>query len=362
MVRYLANSTGGALAKPPFQLRLQLTNVICGIPAGSPYNVFLRPEARRVEYAVCSICNFRASTPERSTSGLTGHLEHHLRAFIHGPAEEARDILYAKLAALRGLSFRILASPEMVEFGCTYHPLRSPNGVKGRVLQVHKEVSSALKEGLQLVAAQGAKFGLMTDEWEACNHDRYCGLYLVSSIPVPPLNQRNVFLGLLRIKTSATARNLLGLIETRLSAFQVDWTNVVAFISDGAATMVALGRLIANKCGSHFVAVKCTTHTLHLAFRGATKRAASLQAGQKTVSAASLSVSPTSSTSTTSNAFSESMFSPAASEVAAQQAIAEPEDRDGSFTVDSFDLGEPAPVDLISYNVIITKVRSRNHV
>lgn len=98
------------------------------------------------------------------------------------------------------------------------------------------------------------KEGQMTvslDEWSSIDKRRYLNIVL-------NLQSVSFNLGLVRIFGRATSLNLLNLIKTKLSSFNLTLNNIQAFSSDGAPVMTCLARL-ANK-----QVQLCFLHAIHL--------------------------------------------------------------------------------------------------
>ena len=111
------------------------------------------------------------------------------------------------------------------------------------------------KVKLDQLLKNNTRFGLTFDEWTSGRKRRYLNLVLHYN------HSEIVNLGLHRVTGSATSENLLDIVKSALSSFQLDFSkHIVCIMTDGCPTMTKLGRL----AGPVFQQL-CYAHVLQLA-------------------------------------------------------------------------------------------------
>ena len=115
---------------------------------------------------------------------------------------------------------------------------KSPKTIKKMVLQyvykIRKQIVAELSERI----ARGELFSLTFDEWTSLKNRRFMIVNVHS--------YDNVFwnLGLVRIKGSIPAEKCITYLQKTLKEFSIAIENIISIITDGAAVMKKIGRLL----------------------------------------------------------------------------------------------------------------------
>ncbi|XP_061720920.1 uncharacterized protein LOC133527772 [Cydia pomonella] len=174
--------------------------------------------------------------------------------------EDCMEVHVSKLAALDGLSFNVICTSITIRklfLKSGYSLPKSPHTIKRIIVSQSAELKLALKQQLNKMKIEGSSFSVSLDEWTSSSQNtRYMNLNLHSP-KLPSEGYKN--LGLLQIKNKGTAENLYNMLEKQLNDFDLQLSDIVCIISDGAKVMCALGR---RTTGFHQL---CLAHGIQLA-------------------------------------------------------------------------------------------------
>ena len=157
----------------------------------------------------------------------------------------------SKLAAMSQLSLHTIVNCEYLieSFKRDGTPMpESATTVKEHILKFCHDVKRKV-----LLKLKSSKYiSICCDEWTSCANTRYLNVFAHTEA-------ESFNLGLIQIKGSASAPNIHYLTMKKLDEFEIDECKVISFCTDGAATMIAVGRTMEP------VHTICFLYTLHLA-------------------------------------------------------------------------------------------------
>lgn len=162
----------------------------------------------------------------------------------------------ARLATLSGLSFRQICHEDVKDLLLQSYRTApsSPTTVSTQIHKFFEEVISHYTALIQNFRLKN-KFTLIFDEWTSISNRRYLNITLALDEEI----QLN--LGLAPISDKATSENCLNLVQLQLLNYDVDLKkDVVAIVTDGAAVMKKIGRLV-----DPVHQQLCFAHGIHLA-------------------------------------------------------------------------------------------------
>ena len=166
--------------------------------------------------------------------------------------------VYARMAALSRISFRILAEDEDIKRGLAalgYKPLHSHKAISKLVREYAKEVEEQIQTTLKAELDKGNRFSVTTDEWTSIRNRRYC------VVNVHLKGGRHYGIGMIRGKGKLNAPKVARIVKEKLMKFGLSPDiHIVVTTTDGATVMEAFGRLMAPS--GHQL---CYAHAIHLA-------------------------------------------------------------------------------------------------
>lgn len=124
----------------------------------------------------------------------------------------------------------------------------SNQALKNMIVNFHKNAENYVKGK---VKEDTAMKSVTIDEWTSCNNKRFLNVNIHCSTG-------NFCLGLVHIDDKATSENLLKLLKSKLSEFNIDSNEIISITCDGASVMVKLGKI------SGITLQLCFAHGLHL--------------------------------------------------------------------------------------------------
>lgn len=161
-----------------------------------------------------------------------------------------------RLVALDGLSFSLfITSTELRKslIARGFDLPKSRETIKKIFMDFVYKCKAETKREIRSVKSEENKLSLIFDEWTSSSNKRFINAIVKT-------DKKSWNTGLIRLKKSGTAEVCLELVTKRLEDFDLSLTDdIVAFTTDGAATMKKIGKLIAPK------QQLCLAHGVHLA-------------------------------------------------------------------------------------------------
>lgn len=234
------------------------------------------------EKAKCLKCQDKfLSCKGSSTSGLIRHLQHVHKINLSkrnanddqfvGPSKivkvqpqsiitffnkkQSMAEIVARLATVDGFSIHGIAKSEFIRQSLNERQYNLPKGKSNVMKLIHdfyELKKSEIKQKIESYKETFGKFSITLDEWTSLRNRRYLNVNI-------HFNQKYINLGLVKIEGSCTANKTIELVNSKLSDFGINLSDVVASTTDGAAVMVKFGTL------SQYIHQLCYNHGIHLA-------------------------------------------------------------------------------------------------
>lgn len=151
------------------------------------------------------------------------------------------EAVVARMTAVDGLPFSIfIKSPDLRQMleARGYHVPKSRHTIKTLVIAYFEKIRNSVVDEIHQLKTNGEKFSLTFDEWTSISNKHFMSINVHKG-------EKFWNLGLVRLKHSLTATACVDHLEKRLQAFQLNMTkDIVAVTTDGASTMVKVGKLI----------------------------------------------------------------------------------------------------------------------
>lgn len=201
-----------------------------------------------------------------NTTNLWNHLKiHHIHSAKKAPSESAKktrtlfdlnfnrqskpdetDMLYVEATAKCGVSFYAIS--QITRLRTTLNkvggnPVSSPGAIRERVVKFGRRIIEEDKQRISKLVDAGQKFVLILDEWTSNDTRRFMNITLVLS------KNKQLNLGLTRVTGSATADNLVVIMNRKLKQFGLNIErDIIGLVTDGAATMMKFGKTLRQFC------------------------------------------------------------------------------------------------------------------
>ena len=231
---------------------------------------------KNIEKAKCTICDAICSAKGRSTGGLGKHLTTHKIDIKHeniddsckkrkiesmdnyvtgASAKKSLSEIIARLCAEDLLSFSVIANSQTIRKAFKADGYKLPEnhaGVKRHLLCFYEEIKKKIMHEIAFKIQNGQRLTMSLDEYTSTNNRRYLNINL---------HYEGGFysLGLVRAHGSMPANVMANSVKKRLNDFGVDYSLVLAAITDGAPVMGSF----AGKIGLEQVI--CLAHTIQKA-------------------------------------------------------------------------------------------------
>jgi hypothetical protein len=178
--------------------------------------------------------------------------------YLLNSEENTLGATLARMAALDGLSFNVLAQSRDIKLGLEargYSISSIPNShvtVQKKIMEHGDLLRSKVAERLSNILQNKQRVSLTFDEWTSTRNRRYMNI----NVHLSDKQQPSFYsLGLIRVKGSMPAEKCCELLEKKLKSFGISLTDhVVAICTDGASVMTKVGKLIAPEqqlCYAH---------------------------------------------------------------------------------------------------------------
>lgn len=235
------------------------------------------------EKAECLICSKLLSCKGSSTSGLIRHLQHiHKLNLLKRTAndelpsssnvstkptnqpqtlttsctkKQSMSEIVARLAAIDGFSIRGISNSEFIHQAFKDRQYDLPNDKDNIMKLIHEFYNLAKCEVITEIKSHKdnfGKFSLTIDEWTSSRNRRYLNINI-------HFNKKYINLGSIRIAEKGTADTIIKQINSKLSDFGLNLSDIVASTTDSAAFMVKYGKL------SKHIHQLCYNQGIHLA-------------------------------------------------------------------------------------------------
>lgn len=240
---------------------MRVTALFCFSESGTFANY---KRTKDLQWAKCTRpeCCKLISTAYNSQKGLKAHDRHHTRI---GKDSSRPSGITVKLITLLGLSFTKAHHPLIQELlaDAGREPVRSRQAVVAELEREYDATSARLKEQLQALKEQGAKFAFSTDECQLVKK-RFLCVILHSSLPIELTGCSTIHLGLIRLRGKAPAEILYDAITEVFRIFGLVLEDFCGMTTDGASVMIKLGMLMKSRSSKPFFPIICLAHGLNL--------------------------------------------------------------------------------------------------
>lgn len=171
--------------------------------------------------------------------------------------KDSLEKVLSRMVALDGLVFRVFAtSADLRRFmkADGYDVPKSPKTVRKYVMKFAETTRDEEKAKIKQMVVQGDRFNISHDEWTSLKSRRYLNVILHGK------NSQIWNLGLIRMKKSHSADQLLQLIKQRISRYSLSLDNhIICQMTDGCNAMKKIGKI--STCDQQL----CSTHVVQLA-------------------------------------------------------------------------------------------------
>jgi hypothetical protein len=183
-----------------------------------------------------------SNTPEACSSSSNKDKGRHLSIVDALKKNPNPDMVLARLGAVNRIPFLTSATSQDIKEGLRARGLETPEsrtGIRNAIMALGESVKSSLTNDLKVRKEEGEKFSLSLDEYTSGQNRRYMCLNLHTS-----QEGKHFGLGMIRVEGSMPSEKGVVLVKSKLADFDLDLGDIFGIVTDGAAVMRKMGRLL----------------------------------------------------------------------------------------------------------------------